>query len=257
MSRLTFDEVLDQNPVWTPDGRSITFGSTRGLVGAFWGLWTTPANGSGEAEHIYGGSDLRVGDGIWSPDGEWLVMRRNSSPGSPTYDILTLRPGVDSVAAPLIATEQFHESYPAISLDGRWLAYSSNETGRLEVFVRPFPNVSDGKWQVSTGGGENPVWAHNGRELFFVNAATGELKVAEFTATAEAFERGRVTTLFNGLPTLSLLPRYRSYDVAPDDRRLLMVRPVGTDEDPETTAVLTTTILVQNFFEELKARVPN
>ena len=259
MSRLTFDRALDQNPAWTPDGRSITFSSQRGLVagdGTIYRLWTTPANGTGEAEFVYGSSDFRANRGAWSPDGEWLVMRRNASPESPSRDILALRPGVDSVATPLIVTEQFEERNPAISRDGQWLAYVSDETGRYEVFVRPFPNVGDGKWQVSTGGGFQPVWAHNGRELFFLNAATGEIKVAEFTATTEAFERGRVTTQFSGLPAFSLDVAYRSYDVAPDDRRLLMVRPVGAGEDPETTAVLTTTVLVQNFFEELKRLVP-
>ena len=263
MSRLTFDRALDQNPAWTPDGRSITFASQRATVSDTvvfttfrFRLWTTPANGAGEAEFVYSSSDFWAADGVWSPDGEWLVMRRNPSSGSPTHDILMLRPGVDSVATPLIVTEQFAEFYPEISRDGRWLAYSSNETGRDDVFVRPFPNVGDGKWQVSTGGGVQPVWAHNGRELFFVNTATGEFKVAEFTTTSDAFERGRVTTLFNGLPASSRR-NWRSYDVSPDDRRLLMVRPVGTGEDPDTTAVLFTTVLVQNFFEELKRLVPN
>ena len=85
----------------------------------------------------------------------------------------------------------------AISRDGRWLAFSSNQTGRREIFVRPFPNVTEGKWQISTDGGDHPVSAHNGRELFFVNSQDGQLKVAEFSTTDDSFQRERVTVLFS------------------------------------------------------------
>ena len=259
MSRLTFDEVREQGPTWTPDGRTVTFSSERtrasGFPGGFCCRWAVPANGAGQAEFVFGSPDLRVGDGVWSPDGKWLVFRRNA-PGSPTgtTDILALQPGVDSVATPLIVTEQFRELYPAISRDGLWLAYTSNEAGRNEVFVRPFPDVNGGKWQVSNGGGKDPVWAHNGRELFFLNAVTGELEVAEFTATADSFVTGRITALFSlGGLSGGYFRDDRFYDVALDDQRFLTTRPVGVEEGLEPTS----TILVQNFFEELKELVPN
>ena len=158
------------------------------------------------------------------------------------------------MATSLTETRQFNEHYPAISRDGRWLAYASNETGSYEVFVQPFPNVSDGKWQISTGGGVEPVWAHNGRELFFLDPTTFELKGAEFSTTADSFQRGRITTLFTAPEgPLSRLLRggVRAYDVALDDERFLMTRAVESDEGPASVVV------VQNFFEELKARVPN
>ena len=83
-------------------------------------------------------------------------------------DILAAQPGVDSVARPIVATG-FDEQGSALSPDSHWLAYVSNEQGENEVFVRPFPDVNGGKWQVSSGGGSAPVWAHNGRELFYVS----------------------------------------------------------------------------------------
>ena len=157
MSRLTFDDALEQLPAWTSDGREITFASRRGNSnsvgpGQFYRVWQRPANGTAEAELVYGDSDSPSGEGVWSPDG-WLVVRRNPAPPEhPTSDIIGLRPGEDGEAEPLVVSDRFHEQYPAVSRDGRWLAYISNETGRDAVFVRPFPNVTDGKWQISNEG---------------------------------------------------------------------------------------------------------
>ena len=128
-------------------------------------------------------------------------------------------PGHGSTVTPLVVTEQFREFLPAISRDGRWLAYTSEETGRREVFVRPFPDVGGGKWQISTDGGEQPVWAHNGRELFFLKPVTSEVAVAEFSTTAESFQRGRVTVLFRGAEAyLDPTPYRRSYVTCPQER---------------------------------------
>jgi Tol biopolymer transport system component len=97
-----------------------------------------------------------------------LVLRTGRRDGN--RDIWALRVGDDTRPRPLLV-ERWDEEAPALSPDGRWLAYVSNETGRREVFVRPFPDVESGKWQVSTAGGVSPVWAHSGRELFFVSGA--------------------------------------------------------------------------------------
>ena len=255
MSRLTFtDDASEYWPTWTPDGRSITFPSHPLPTGTGPDhLFTQRADGTGAAELVYDGHSVAAA--AWSPNGEWLVPRlaRYSSQGPASIRSLLLpRPGVDSMATPLIATEQFEEAGQAISRDGRWLAFSSNEAGRHEIFVRPFPNVDDGKWQISTDGGVQPIWAHNGRELFFVNS-TGDVEVAEFTATDDTFQRRRTTTLFR-LPRDAWV-RQRAgagdYDVAPDDERFLMARGAGSEDSP------TKLVWVQNFFEELKARVPN
>jgi serine/threonine protein kinase/WD40 repeat protein len=255
LSRLTFDEAPEQAPAWTPDGRSLLFGSARGSDSSgvpgqvLWRLWLQPANGTGDARLIYGNSAHPMGEGVWSPDGRWLVMRRNATAGFATNDIVGLRPDVDTVAVPLVASE-FTEQYPAVSRDGKWLAYSSNETGRFEVYVRPFPDVSGGKWLVSTDGGTEPVWAHNGRELFFVDPSTYELRVAAFSTAVGVFERGKITTLFRDstVTSASMGPLPRTYDVMPDDQRFLMTRALGGGDDLGSNRL----ILVENFFDELE-----
>ena len=111
--------------------------------------------------------------------------------------------------------------------------------------------MTEGKWQISTDGGDHPVWAHNGRELFFLKPETSEVAVAEFSTTAESFQRERVTVLFSATEgSLLSATNYRSYDVTPDDERFITIRRTGANVDGEL-------IWVQNFFEELKARVPN
>jgi len=244
-SRLTFSEAADWMPRWAPDGQTITFASDRSEAGGH--LWSKRADGTGEAEVLFDGFAINMG--FWSPDGEWLVLRRSGPPGnSGARDILAMRPGVDTVALPLIADENFMEQGPAISPDGRWLAYSSNETGRDEVFVRPFPEVESGKWRVSTEGGIRPLWAHSGRELFFVDA-TGAMVAAE-VETKSGFQAVGLETLFT-LPEGTVLSANSDfYDITSDDQRFLMARAYG-----ETEGSARQLILIQNFFEELKERM--
>ena len=173
VSRLTLYAGEDRAPAWTPDGRAITFLSDRPIppdttrrAGRF-GLWEQAADGTGEPRLLWG-KDAPT-DAFWSPDGRWLVLGAAGSPGlQAAGDILAAHPGVDSVARRMVATG-FDEEGSALSPDSHWLAYVSNEQGENEVFVRPFPDVNGGKWQVSSGGGSAPLWAHNGRELFYVS----------------------------------------------------------------------------------------
>ena len=240
-SRLTFDEGPDWSPHWTPDGRAVTFTSAR--AGDDLDVWTKRADGTGEAELLYD-DETGLVEGFWGPDGEWLVLRRGGA-----RDILALRPGVDSVAQPLLA-EDYLESEPALSPDGRWLAYISNETGQYEVYVRPFPDVDSGRWQVSTEGGVMPVWAHSGRELFFNDGNRGV--VAAQVDTDSGFRVGAKETLFTIPPGYLASTANTLYGVAPDDQRFLMARFYQADEGASSQL-----ILVKNWFEELKRRVPN
>ena len=120
--------------------------------------------------------------------------------------------------------------------------------------MRPFPNVTDGKWQVSTDGGVQPIWAHNGRELFFINYSANQIEVADFTVTDNRFRRRSITTLFPVPEDAWRLNEAGTgaYDVTLDDERFLMARVAGSVE-----ASAGKLILVQNFFEELKRLVPN
>ena len=254
LSRLTFHEGVDTRPRWAPDGEAVTFLSDRS---GNWDVWSQRADGTGEPQVLFEGESLlNAGVAFWSPDGEWLVLRTGGSGGVVGVGgrhILALRPGVDSVPLPLL-TEEYDEQGPALSPDGRWLAYVSTETGSQEVFVRPFPDVDSGKTQVSTDGGSMPVWAHSGRELFYVDG--NRAFVATQVETDPSFQVGAKETLFTlpaGYPSAAPLA---VYDIAPDDQRFLMVRPYQGDSQEEAGSP-SRPILVQNFFEELKARVPN
>ncbi len=161
-------------------------------------------------------------------------------------DLVGVRPGADSAPVDLVATT-FDEKAARVSPNGRWLVYESNETGRDEVFVRPFPNTADGKWQVSTTGGTMPLWAHNGRELFYVNGSD-EMTVATFESepTFRVIDR---RSLFPMDPTFVLSLNYTAFDISADDERFLMMRSVRAT-DPSAAP-----IVVENWIEELRALV--
>jgi len=144
---------------------------------------------------------------------------------------------------PLVTTAAA-EGNPALSPDGRWLAYSSDESGTMEVYVRPFPEVASARWQVSTTGGTQPVWANSGRELFYRNGRN-ELVAAEVRA-GPGFSVGEQRALFSVAPYAS--PGFfQSYGVSPDGRRFLMVSEGASSQENEL-------ILTENWFQELKAR---
>jgi len=153
----------------------------------------------------------------------------------------------DGSSETLLSTEYNHTN-AEISPDGGFLAYQSNESGRGEIYVRPFPNVEDGRWQISADGGSQPLWARDGQELFY-RAPGGEL-VATPVRTAPSFTFGKAEVLFEGGIYVRSSPG-RSYDLSPDGKRFLMIKEVNLDG-----ASLTELILVQNWFEELERLVP-
>ncbi len=242
LSRLTFDPTFDRRPRWSKDGTGILFTSDRGESTD---LWKRPANGTGPPELVLD-FEQAINEVQQTPDEEWWILRLGGiSGGTNQRDLVAMRRG-DSIPTPLVA-EPYDEKGMALSPDGRWLAYESTETGRDEVYVRPFPDVNSGKWQVSSEGGHNPRWSKDGTELFFVSAG------GDMTAVDIAFDNGfRVRgtqPLFSTTERILFAQvNYAGWDVNPDGSRFLMVQ---TAPPADVSAI----VVVENFSEELKAKV--
>jgi hypothetical protein len=173
-----------------------------------------------------------------------MVYRTGTAPGN--RNLFARRLGTDTSIA--VATTGADEMAPALSPDGRWLAYVSNESGALEVYVRPFPNTADGRWQISTQGGREPVWAHSGRELFYRTAgATIDTQMVIAVTTGRAFAPGARRALFP-LGRYATDDTHAQYAVAPDDRRFVMIRGRQADRTDHL-------VVVENFFQVLRDRV--
>jgi serine/threonine-protein kinase len=235
LTRLTFEGPQNGNPLWAPDGKRVTFQS-RAPLNLFW----QPADGSGKAERL-STSEFRQAPGSWRADGQALAfVETNSTTGQ---DIWVLQMS-DHKAQPFLRTP-FNEGAPQFSPDGRWLAYASDESGRWEIYVRPYPGPG-GKWQISTDGGKEPLWKRKGGELFYRNGS--KVMVVDVTAQP-GFSAGNPRMLFEGRyqPTNGSLP---AYDVSSDGQRFLMLKP------SEQAQAATQINVVQNWFEELKQRAP-
>ena len=250
LTRLTLGPAFEQYVVWTPDGRSVIFGQSElGGPNAPRSLFRQAADGTGTVERLTQGIVAQFPSTV-TPDGAALIFREQtySNFRKTGMDLLLLPLKGERRVRPLLQSST-DESNAEVSPDGHWLAYQSNETGRDEIYVRPFPNVDDGKRMVSTGGGTQPLWARNGQELFF--ESSGALMRVP-VVTGSRFEPGAPTKLLD-LPRGPDLAVGRMYDVSPDGRRFLILKPVsGVVETPTFPRL----ILVQNWFEELKRLVP-
>jgi serine/threonine-protein kinase len=145
----------------------------------------------------------------------------------------------------------FDELNGEVSPDGRWMAYQSNESGRDEIYVRPFPDANSGRWQISTGGGTRPLWTRSGKELFYLGP--GGAVMSASVEGGSAFRAGNPTRLFERPYFPASEAPGRTYDVSPDGQRFLMVKVGGASGE---TAEATSIIVVQNWTEELKRLVP-
>jgi Tol biopolymer transport system component len=182
-------------------------------------VWRQRVDGSGSAERLLK-SQRPLSEQIWAPLGNALIMRTTTASAG-FGDILLMHPGVDSTPAPLIASP--HSEYsPAVSPDGKWLAYVSNETGRYDVYVTPLANPNEAKWAISTAGGSAPRWSHRGDELFYYDAQSNLVAARVTTTPAIAVQTTRV--LFNASDFVQISVSRRNYDVAADDQRFLMVQ---------------------------------
>ncbi|HTK56233.1 MAG TPA: protein kinase [Gemmatimonadales bacterium] len=214
-TRLTFQND-GHDPTWMPDGKAVTFMTARGTG---LGVFRSHTDGSGTAESLAVFNNFSVHS--IGPDGKTAVGSYSGVGGS--WDLVALALEGTHQVTPILAT-RFWESHGVISPDGHWLAYQSNESGRLEVYVRSFP-TGGGRILVSQGGGMEPVWARSGRELFYFGTrATGEaaLIVAGVAFTPDFHVTSR-TALFSNAP-YELAQPHANYDVFPDGRSFAMVR---------------------------------
>jgi eukaryotic-like serine/threonine-protein kinase len=241
--RVTFDGILNWRTAWRPGTEQLSYLSDRAKIGStslrlF--LLNVAGHGAITAPDLH--DPRTIGGATWSPDGKWLVFRTDNQERG-TGDILAIRPGVDTVPRALVATPA-EELVPEISPDGRWMAYSSDVSGRREIYVRAFPDDAGAPYQVSTTGGTNPSWNPNGKELFFVDAANNMVSVPVTSGTA--FQVGQPRVLF-AAGGYFMNAFSQEYAPASDGQRFLMIQ--------GTTGEAVHVVVVFNFLDELKRRM--
>ncbi len=242
LTRLTFDRATDQYPVWTPDSRRIVFASSR--AGAVQNLFVQLADGTGRVDRLTTTTSGQI-PLSFTPDGTSLVIRETSDASNSDLNVLSMPGG--RVRTPLI-NSTFTKPNAEISPDGHWMAYQSNESGQDEVHVRPYPNVENGHWQISTGGGTRPLWARDGRELFYVDP-TGHIASVP-VRILPTFAAGSPTIIAQ-MPSLST-SGVRNYDVSLDGRRFLVITNAARKDLLAAPLQLN---VVLNWNEELKRLV--
>ncbi|HET9325779.1 MAG TPA: protein kinase [Candidatus Eisenbacteria bacterium] len=213
-SRFTFDPDNENHPLWSPDGQQILYWSDQPAAS---GLYLKNANGAGEARKVLAGEG-ELACSSWSRDGRSVLYGFNN-PKSAFFEIWLLPMTGEAKPTPLI-TGPYHCGQAVFSPDGRWVAYTSTESGKAEIYVQSFPERS-GKWQISANGGTNPRWAHNGRELFFLSPEQ-RIMAAEVNSTP-AFEASVPRPLFIAHLLFPGTQIRSYYELSPDDQRFLLV----------------------------------
>jgi Tol biopolymer transport system component len=249
LTRLTFDPGFDVKPVWTPDGRRIAFTRATAGIGK---LWWQRADGTGDAEQLTESNVTHLA-GSWHPSGKYLAFQEQSRQTGQDVMILPMegdetsgwKPGKPTV----FLNGPFNEVEPMFSPDGRWLAYFSNESGRPEIYVRPFPGPG-GKWQISTAGGLYPTWSRTRRELYYGTPNQNQIMVASYTVDGDSFRADKPRVWSSG--SFTFRPRQRPFDLHPDGNRFALATP----PEAQTAAKQDKLVFIFNFFDELRRLAP-
>jgi len=240
LTKLTF-EGNNINPVWTPNGQRVLWAAGTSARPA---IRSRRADVTGAVDTLFM-SQRGVYSVVLTPDSNTFLLRFTTAP---TADIALWHRG-DTATVPLVASPVFAENAPALSPDGRWLAYTSDESGRTEVYVRPYPNVDAGRWQVSQAGGGSPHWSHTGRELFYQNGA--KALVAAAVVPGVTFTVGAQVTLFNTSGFAGAPPNFLYYDVAPGDQRFVLFRKATENGDVKVDPL----VHIVNWGVEVQAKL--
>ncbi len=243
MTRLSFNRA-NFSPVWSRDGRHIMFQNAEAI---FW----IRANGAGKPQVL-----TQTGNYRWpwsfTPDGKRLAFYELDLESA--FDLWTVPlesddAGLRAGSPEVFLKTSFEERHPSFSPDGRWLAYVSNESGKFQVYVQPFPGKS-GKWQISNGGGMFPVWSHSSHELFF-RTTDNQIMVAAYTVKGDTFVTAKPHLWSEN--KLANVGSWGNYDVAPDGKRIVALMPAADSEGQRASNHV---IFLLNFFDELRRRVP-
>ena len=244
-TRLTFGREVEITPVWWPDGRSLIFAA--GLAGGT-NIFRQAADGTGSIERLTEGETGKIPTSV-APSGTEILVREIASDTGVDVGRLRVSPTspqkLDRTTS-LIRTT-FSERNGEVSPGGQWLAYESDESGRQEIYVRPFPDINGGRWQVSTGGGRMPLWSRDGKELFYVSP-DGTMMLTRVDAR-QTWVATTPVQLFRGDYRFATGANTRTFDITPDGKRFLMIK----DSPTNTQASI---VVVEHFDEELKRLVP-
>ena len=230
------------NPVWYPDGSRLAFNDVQSDTG----LYAMRADGAGNIEKIFD-SDVLIGPGEFSPEGNRLIYIDGSHPD---WNMNLLIDNGEQLRSESLLRTAYDERKPSISPDGRWLAYVSNETGSGEVYVRPFPAVDDGKWRISSAGGEEPRWIQQGQELalYYAKTVAGEHQLVRVVVDTSGGVTAGPEEYVTNIPLLET--NGPSYAISPIDNRVLIIEPTtGSLDASEDEAYQA--IYVDNWFEEV------
>ena len=247
LTRLTADPSADNSPVWTPDGRQIVFVSPR--AGAA-NLFMQAADGTGPVRRLTESPSGQNPHGF-SPDGSRLVLSEAPPGDASGSDLRLLLLNGPSRTQPLLQTP-FVERHGQISPDGKWLAYQSNESGRPEVYVRPFPDLDGGRWQISTSEGIQPAWGPAGRELFYIDGDRRLMAVATREENRALVASNPVVVVDGQFYPGANPAGPRMYDISSDGKRFLMLEAGSAGGDADVAGI----VVVLNWAEELKRLLP-
>jgi serine/threonine-protein kinase len=249
LSRLTVDPANSAKPVWTPDGRRIVFRSNRaaGRNSGVYNLYWQRADGSGEVQRLTDTSQSLIFASSWHPSGKYLAFYEANPGTSDDIMILPIEGNEDDGWKPgkptIFLNTAANELDPMFSPDGRWIAYTSNESNRPQIYVRPFPGPG-GPRQVSIDGGVTPTWSRTRHELFFA-APDNHLMVASYTIDGDAFDAEK-PRLWSNQQFVTRLDQH-SFDLHPDGTRFAMQPAAETRSEDKPDKL----VFVFNFFDEL------